>query len=71
MIRLTLDISDDLKQQLDDLSGRQHRRTEDLAREMLERNVAVARFRELRGRSLEALGPDASATDDDVFNKVS
>jgi predicted transcriptional regulator len=68
---LTIRIDDDLEKDLDELAKRQHRTKSDLAREMLRKNVAVERFRELRRRALPLAEAAGYISDDDVFRDIS
>jgi len=71
MKNLTLRPSDDLRRELDQISRREQRTTEDVAVIMLERSLRVNRFRGLRQRTLEAFGPDAPRSDRDALDQIS
>lgn len=68
---LTIEIPDDSGQTLEELGRRQNRAAEDVARDILERALAVARLRQLReelqGRA-EAAG---FRNEDDVLDAIS
>jgi len=68
---LTIRIDDELENSLDELAKRQHRTKSDLAREILRRNVAVERFRELRRRALPLAEAAGYLSDDDIFRDIS
>jgi predicted transcriptional regulator len=68
---LTIRIDDKLENDLDELAKRQHRTKSDLAREMLRRNVALERFRELRRRALPLAEAAGYLSDDDIFRDIS
>jgi len=68
---LTIRIDDELENNLDELAKRQHRTKSDLAREMLRKNVAVERFRELRRKALPLAEAAGYLSDDDVFRDIS
>ncbi|MCC7408848.1 MAG: hypothetical protein IT442_12300 [Phycisphaeraceae bacterium] len=71
MPRITLEISENLKRQLVALGGMQQRSIEDVARNLIERSLTVKRFHDLRRRTLDALGPDAPKTDEQLFDEIS
>jgi len=71
MKNLTLQLTDDLRRELDEISRREQRSTEDVAVSMLERSLRVNRFRGLRQRTLEALGSEALRTDQDAIDEIS
>lgn len=71
MKNLTLQLTDDLRRELDEISRREQRSTEDVAVSMLERSLRVNRFRGLRQRTLEALGSEAPRTDRDALDEIS
>ena len=68
---LTLRIDDTLDKELSRLARKTHRTKSDLAREVLRRHIASARFEE--ARSLIAPYAEAAGylTDEDVFRDVS
>lgn len=68
---LTIRIDDELENSLDELAKRQHRTKSDLAREMLRKNVAAERFRELRRKALPLAEAAGYLSDDDVFRDIS
>ncbi len=68
---LTIRIDDELEAELQRLADAAHRTKSDLAREMLRRHLALARFRELRRRAIPFAEAAGYLTDDDVFRDVS
>jgi predicted transcriptional regulator len=68
---LTLRLDPKLERALERLAERTGRTKSDIAREALTRQVAVARFRELRGRVLPFAEAQGILTDEDVFRLVS
>jgi len=71
MASLTIRLDDKLEKALDQLARATGRTKSDLAREALAREVAVARFRELRRRTLPFAEAQGLLTDEDVFEAVS
>jgi hypothetical protein len=71
MSRLILDLPDDIAATLAQLSEQAHRLPEDLAREMLQRALAVERLDAIRRDIQRSLGDDAPPTDEDVFKQIS
>jgi predicted transcriptional regulator len=71
MASLTIRLDDKLEKALDRLARATGRTKSDLAREALAREVAVARFRELRRRTLPFAEAQGLLTDEDVFEAVS
>jgi predicted transcriptional regulator len=68
---LTIEIPDDSGQTLEELGQRQNRSAEDVAQEILQRVLSVARFRQLR----EELQPQAEAagfcSEDEILDAIS
>ena len=71
MATLTIRLDDKLEKALDRLAKATGRTKSELAREALAREVAVARFRELRRRTLPFAEAQGLLTDEDVFEAVS
>lgn len=71
MGNLTIRISDDLRDQLDELCRRQNRAASDVVRDSLRRYIAAESFRELRGRALPFAEARGFLTDEDVFKAIS
>ena len=71
MATLTIRLDDKLDKALDRLAKTTGRTKSELAREALAREVAVARFRELRRRTLPFAEAQGLLTDEDVFEAVS
>jgi predicted transcriptional regulator len=71
MATLTIRLDDKLDKALDRLARTTGRTKSELAREALAREVAVARFRELRRRTLPFAEAQGLLTDEDVFEAVS
>jgi predicted transcriptional regulator len=68
---LTIRLDEKLERALDRLAKSTGRSKSDLAREALKRQVAVARFRELRRRTLPFAEAQGLLTDEDVFKALS
>ncbi len=71
MTTLTIRIDEKLERALDRLAKTTGRSKSELAREALKRQIAVARFRELRGRTLPFAEAQGLLTDEDVFRALS
>lgn len=71
MATLTIRIDEKLDKALDRLARATGRTKSELAREALARELAVARFRELRRRTLPFAEAQGLLTDEDVFKAVS
>ncbi len=71
MATLTIRIDDELEKDLDQLAKVQHRTKSDLAREMLRKDIAVEKFRELRRKALPLAEAAGYVTDEDVFRDIS
>jgi predicted transcriptional regulator len=71
MTTLTIRLDSKLEKALERLAKRTGRTKSDITREALTRQVAVARFRELRGRALPFAEARGVLTDEDVFRLVS
>ena len=68
---LTIRLDEKLERALDRLAKSTGRSKSDLAREALKRQVAVARFRELRRRTLPFAEAQGLLTDEDIFKALS
>ncbi len=68
---LTIRIDEQLDADLEQLAKAQHRTKSDLAREVLRREIALAKFRALRRRALPFAEAAGLLTDDDVFREIS
>lgn len=71
MSNLTIRITDELKQQLDELCARQNRPVSEIVRDSLRRYIAVERFRSLRQKALPFAEAQGLLTDEDIFKAVS
>jgi predicted transcriptional regulator len=71
MSTLTIRLDPKLDKALARIAKRTGRTKSDIAREALERQVAVARFRELRAKTLPLAEAQGLLTDEDVFHAVS
>jgi predicted transcriptional regulator len=71
MTTLTIRLDEKLERALDRLAKSTGRSKSDLAREALKRQVAVARFRELRGRTLPFAEAQGLLTDEEIFKAIS
>lgn len=71
MTTLTIRLDAKLEKALDRIAKRTGRTKSEIAREAIERQIAVARFRELRGKALPFAEAQGLLTDEDVFRAVS
>ena len=71
MSTLTIRLDPKLEKALAKIARSSGRTKSEIAREALERQVAVARFRELRRKTLPFAEAQGLVTDEDVFNAVS
>ncbi|HTR57172.1 MAG TPA: ribbon-helix-helix protein, CopG family [Casimicrobiaceae bacterium] len=71
MATLTIRLDQKLQRALDRLAKTTGRTKSELAREALARQVAVARFRELRRKTLPFAEAQGMLTDEEVFKAVS
>lgn len=71
MTTLTIRLDRKLERSLARLARSTGRTKSEIAREALERQLAVVRFRELRGRVLPLAEAQGLVTDEDVFDAVS
>lgn len=71
MTTLTIRLDPKLDKALDRIAKRTGRTKSEIAREALERQVAVARFRELRAKVLPFAEAQGLLTDEDVFRAIS
>lgn len=71
MATLTIRLGPKLEKGLDCIAKGTGRTKSEIAREALERQVAVARFRELRKKTLPLAEAQGIVTDEDVFQLIS
>ena len=71
MSTLTIRLDPRLDKALERIAKRTGRTKSEIAREALERQIAVARFRELRAKTLPFAEAQGLLTDEDVFRAVS
>ena len=71
MRTLTIRLDPRLDKALERIAKRTGRTKSEIAREALERQIAVARFRELRAKTLPFAEAQGLLTDEDVFRAVS
>ncbi|MEO8924632.1 MAG: ribbon-helix-helix protein, CopG family [Caldimonas sp.] len=71
MTTLTIRLDPKLEKALDRVAKGTGRTKSEIAREALRRQVAVARFRELRRKALPFAEAQGLVTDEDVFRLVS
>jgi predicted transcriptional regulator len=71
MSKLTIHLDEKLERYLDRLAKKTGRSKSELAREAIKRQVAVARFRELRQQTLPYAEAQGLLIDEDVFKAIS
>ncbi len=71
MPTLTIRIDDRLDADLSQLADATHRTKSDLAREVLRKQVAILKLRQLREQALPHAERAGIVTDDDVFDRIS
>jgi predicted transcriptional regulator len=71
MATLTIRLDEKLEKALDRLARATGRTKSGLVREALAREVAIARFRELRRRTLPFAEAQGLLTDEDIFEAIS
>lgn len=71
MTTLTIRLDPKLERELDRVARASGRTKSEIAREALRRQVAVARFRELRKTTLPFAEAQGLVTDEDVFRALS
>lgn len=71
MTTLTIRLDPKLERELDRVAKASGRTKSEIAREALRRQVAVARFRELRKTTLPFAEAQGLVTDEDVFRALS
>lgn len=68
---LTIRIDDALERELKRVATATHRPKGDIVREALRRQLALARFRDVRGEVLPLAEQSGLLTDEDVFKAIS
>ena len=68
---MTIRISDELREELQEISKAERKPVSDLVRESLQRYIAVYRFRKLRNMVLPFAEAQGILTDEDVYKIVS
>ena len=68
---MTIRISDELREELQEISQAEGKPVSDLVRESLQRYIAVYRFRKLRNMVLPFAEAQGVLTDEDVYKIVS
>jgi predicted transcriptional regulator len=71
MSTITLDISDDLKEQLEELSRKQQRPASELVQDSLRRYIAVEQLKAIRRVTVPLAEAQGFLTDEDIFKAVS
>ena len=71
MSTITLDISDDLKEQLEELSRKQQRPASELVQDSLRRYIAVEQLKAIRRVTVPLAEVQGFLTDEDIFKAVS
>ena len=68
---MTIRISDELREELQEISKAEGKPVSDLVRESLQRYIAIYRFRKLRNMVLPFAEAQGILTDEDVYKIVS
>jgi predicted transcriptional regulator len=68
---MTIRISDELREELQEISQAEGKPVSDLVRESLQRYIAVYRFRKLRNMVLPFAEAQGILTDEDVYKIIS
>lgn len=71
MSTITLKISDDLKEQLEELSQRQQRPESEVVSESLRRYIATEQLKAIRRATVPLAEAQGFLTDEDIFRAVS
>ncbi|MCB1736248.1 MAG: ribbon-helix-helix protein, CopG family [Gammaproteobacteria bacterium] len=71
MTTLTLRIDDQMATDLQRIADMQHRTKSDVAREMLRKDIALEKYRQLRQKALPLAEAAGYLTDEDVFEDIS
>ena len=71
MSQLTLTLSDEIASALSQIGRESNRPPEDVAREMVEKAVALKRLDQLRREVREGLNSNAPKTEDEAFEQIS
>ncbi len=71
MSTITLNISDDLKEQLEELSRKQQRPASELVQDSLRRYIAVEQLKTIRRVTVPLAEAQGFLTDEDIFKAVS
>jgi predicted transcriptional regulator len=70
MTTLTIRLPDGMKSELDEISREEHKAVSDIAREALQRYLAVTKFRLIRKKVLPFAEAQGLLTDEDVFKAL-
>ena len=68
---LTIRISDELREELQEISKAEGKPVSDLVRDSLKRYIAIYRFRKLRNMVLPFAEAQGILTDEDVYKEIS
>ena len=71
MSRLILELPDKVAAALNEMSRAAQRPPEEIAREMVEKALAIERFDGIRQKLQDSLGDDAPQTDEEIFKQIS
>ena len=71
MSQLILQLPDKVAAALNEVSRAAQRPPEEIAREMVEKALAIQRFDAIRQKLQNSLGDDAPETDEEVFKQIS
>jgi predicted transcriptional regulator len=70
MATLTIRLPDEMKSELDEVSREEHKAVSDIAMEVLQRYLAVRKFRSIRNKVLPFTDTQGLLTDKDVFKAL-
>ena len=71
MTTLTIRLSEELKNELDEISRDEKRAVSDIVRESIRRYIAIEKFRAVRKKILPFAEAQGLLTDEDVFKALS
>ena len=68
---ITVRISEDIREELDEVSRFENKPVSDLVRESLRKYLSIYRFRKLRNLTLPFAESQGILTDEDIFKEIS